>query len=67
MIDESNYLTDLAPWSKDKAVELGIIEGLDIEKDHIEILITARNFYSIYESILLPCIEMILLMYSASF
>lgn len=48
MIDESNYLSDLAPWSKAKAVELGIIEGLDIEKDHIEILITARNFYSIY-------------------
>ena len=39
MIDESNYLTDLAPWSKDTAVKLGIIEGLDIEKDHIEILI----------------------------
>ena len=48
MTDESNYLSDLAPWSKTKAVELGIIEGLDIENQHFEILVTARNFYSIY-------------------
>ena len=48
MTDEANYLSDLAPWSKTKAVELGIIEGLDIENQHFEILVTARNFYSIY-------------------
>lgn len=48
MTDQCNYLSELAPWSKDRAIELGIAEGLDIENTHIEILITARSFFSIY-------------------
>ncbi len=48
MTDQCNYLSELAPWSKDRAIELGISEGLDIDKTHIEILITARSFFSIY-------------------
>ena len=48
MTNESNYLSDLGPWSKTKAIELGIVEGLDVENEHFEILVTARNFYSIY-------------------
>jgi len=48
MTDQCNYLSELAPWSKDRAIELGIAEGLDIDKTHIEILITARSFFSIY-------------------
>ena len=48
MIEESNYLSDLAPWSNTLAKELAISERLEIDKDHIEILITARSFYSQY-------------------
>jgi len=48
MTEDSNYLSGLPPWSKDQALELGLKEGLNLDRAHIEILLTARNFFSTY-------------------
>lgn len=48
MAEQINYLNDLPDWSKDLALELGLREGLALSKEHIEVLIVARNFYSDY-------------------
>ena len=40
-----NYLEKLPHWSRDIAYQLGGPENIEIQKEHFEILITARNFY----------------------
>lgn len=48
MTDQNNYLSELPQWSEDLALKLGLKEDLALSKDHLDILLIARNFYADY-------------------
>ena len=48
MTKQTDYLNDLPDWSKDLAIKLGLEDGFALTKEHLEILIVARNFYADY-------------------
>ena len=48
MTQNTDYLSDLAPWSEDQAQLIAVAEGVSIDIAHIEILLVARSFFSTY-------------------
>jgi tRNA 2-thiouridine synthesizing protein E len=48
MVQDSDYLSSLPPWSAERAHQLALEEGMRIEENHMEILMAARDFFSAY-------------------
>lgn len=42
------YLKNLAAWTESTARQLAIEESIDLTKEHIEVLLVARQFYADY-------------------
>jgi len=48
MVQTTDYLSDLAPWSEDQALQLALEKDIAIEAAHMEVLVVARRFFSTY-------------------
>ena len=47
--DEEGYITDISNWSKDLADTIAVVEKIDMNDDHWEVVNFLRDYYEEYQ------------------